>query len=389
METLRFLLTTSFYPPYHIGGDAIHVLYLANALQKKGHEVHILHSLDAHRLKRKGPSNTCERTEGAKIHTLKHPFGRLGLIGAYIAGRSRYFEKEFRRLVNEVKPDVVHHHNISLLGRTLFQKIGSYQQLYTAHDYWLICQRNDLMRHGDVCRSRNCFSCAFHSKRPPQLWRNKMDTSSIDCIISPSHYLAARLDSVSSTVKVLHNFVPEPPNEIRDSGYKDFFLFLGVLEPHKGVKILLEAFTHSKYNLVIGGQGSLGGWVEQVIRDRKLSSRIHYLKWIKDKWPYIDDTWAVIIPSLWLENCPLVALEAFSVGRPVFCSDLGGTKEIVKKVSPNLVIPYKQVYKCLRELEPPDIPQGLIKKVFKENFSEEVYMEKYMEIAKGGCLSTS
>jgi hypothetical protein len=35
METLTFLFTSTFYPPYHIGGDAIYVKYLAEELPKK------------------------------------------------------------------------------------------------------------------------------------------------------------------------------------------------------------------------------------------------------------------------------------------------------------------------------------------------------------------
>ena len=39
METLRFLMVSTFYPPYHLGGDAVHVQYLAEALAERGHEV--------------------------------------------------------------------------------------------------------------------------------------------------------------------------------------------------------------------------------------------------------------------------------------------------------------------------------------------------------------
>ena len=39
METLKFVMTAAFYPPYHLGGDANHVRYLAEALAAQGHEV--------------------------------------------------------------------------------------------------------------------------------------------------------------------------------------------------------------------------------------------------------------------------------------------------------------------------------------------------------------
>jgi glycosyltransferase involved in cell wall biosynthesis len=388
MESLRFVFTTSFYPPYHLGGDAVHVFYLANALAAKGHEVHVLHSYDAYRLKRREKSSIVTPNDDVIVHTLKHPLGRIGPVKTYISGRSKYFEIEYHNLINEVKPDVVHHHNISLLGHTLFQKIKPYHQLYTAHDYWLICQRNNLMSNGDICQTRNCFSCAFRSKRPPQFWRNKIDTSSIDCIISPSQFLATHFKEIKNDVKVMHNFVPDPPREIMDSGYKDFYLFLGILEPHKGVQSLVQAFSKSKNKLLIGGTGSLKDWIVQTIQNDDLAPRINYLKWVDEKYPLLKDTSAVIIPSLCPENCPMVALEALSVGTPVICSDLGGTNEIIEKISPDLVLPYDEMFKRLQNLEPPKIPREAIKQVFKENFSEKSYIEKYMDIIKVGCSST-
>ncbi len=38
---------------------------------------------------------------------------------------------------------------------------NGYLNLYTAHDYWLRCQRNDLMKNNSaVCEEPSCFSCS-------------------------------------------------------------------------------------------------------------------------------------------------------------------------------------------------------------------------------------
>jgi glycosyltransferase involved in cell wall biosynthesis len=37
----------------------------------------------------------------------------------------------------------------------------------------------------------------------------------------------------------------------------------------------------------------------------------------------------VVVPSIWWENAPLVIQEAFALGRPVICSDIGGMAEKV------------------------------------------------------------
>ena len=46
------MITSTFYPPYHLGGDATHVKYLAEELPKRDHEIHVMHSLNAYRAKR-------------------------------------------------------------------------------------------------------------------------------------------------------------------------------------------------------------------------------------------------------------------------------------------------------------------------------------------------
>jgi len=62
METLSFLLTTSFYPPHFVGGDAMHVKYLADLLTSKGHEVTVL--FNAHAAKWKGVYNSSATFQG-------------------------------------------------------------------------------------------------------------------------------------------------------------------------------------------------------------------------------------------------------------------------------------------------------------------------------------
>ena len=39
----------------------------------------------------------------------------------------------------------------------------------------------------------------------------------------------------------------------------------------------------------------------------------------------------LVLPSVWLENSPLVIKEAFAAGVPVVTSDLGGMAELVRR----------------------------------------------------------
>lgn len=157
METLAFLLTSSFYPLYHIGGDALHVSYLAEELAKRGHEVHVLHSIDAYRAKKRKAQDV-----GGSGAVITHPIATMlsrSAYEAYIFGESRATKGRFENLVDKIRPDIVHHHNISLLRHSILLKRGDYVNLYTAHDYWLICPHSNLFRRSNVvCETASALS---------------------------------------------------------------------------------------------------------------------------------------------------------------------------------------------------------------------------------------
>jgi hypothetical protein len=47
---LNFLHLTTFYPPYHFGGDAMYLYRLSHALAERGHHVDVVHCVDSYHL---------------------------------------------------------------------------------------------------------------------------------------------------------------------------------------------------------------------------------------------------------------------------------------------------------------------------------------------------
>lgn len=390
MDTLRFLLSTSFYPPYHVGGDAIHVKYLAEELVKRGHEVHVLHSLDAYRVKRKSFPEKAEPDQ-VYTHTIKTHLNLSSYV-AYVLGNSSLISRRFDGLVNEIKPDVVHHHNISLLGYGFLKKRRRYLNLFTAHDYWLVCQQNNQLKNGsEICEGGSCFFCALKCGRPPQIWRSfrsfKTAIKSIDLMISPSDYVRKRLTQEIDVRSVtMPNFAPPPPENISSASYSNYFLFVGMLEKHKGILNLLDLFKELRNDLsaklVIAGAGSLQYYIQDFIEKNSLSDLISFEGFVDDKTLYslYANALAVIIPSIWPENAPLVALEALSVGTPVIASNIGGLPEIIKKVDRKLIFDDLDRLKDIllnfsrKEFSPPKI-----KHIYEQNFSPKAYIDKYIE----------
>ena len=393
MGKLKFLMTTTFYPPYHIGGDANHVKYLADELARQGHEVHVMFSLDAYEIKRgKIPDINIEPGQ-VYIHPLRSPRGRLEPLLVYLRGKSGYFSKEFDRLLKEISPDVVHHHNISLLGYDLLKKRGSYLNVYTAHDYWLICQRNDLLKNGQyVCHdNRSCVLCALRYHRPPQLWRHgntlRKAIKDVDLAIAPSSYVGSVL---SSTTKVpfvtLPNFIPSPPKDIPPAEFRDYFLYLGRLEQDKGITELVEVFQNNwreiAAQLFVVGTGSLEKHLRSDVEEKGLADIVHILGWseqcrVDSLLSHAD---ALVIPSVWPENCPLVALEALSRGTPVIASNMGGLPEIAGLQREGFVYDPGYLKEALIKVREAHPDRQRTKEIYQQHFSPEKFISRYLEL---------
>lgn len=221
--------------------------------------------------------------------------------------------------------------------------------LYTAHDYWLICQQNNLLKRGyEKCEDASCVFCALMCRKPPQLWRRTREFGEalreIDFLIAPSNYVKRRVSkSLEVKTVTIPNFVPEPIDPLGPSSISDFFLYAGVLEKHKGILDLINIYKEIggdiDKKLLVAGDGSLRNNIKEFVKKHRLESKIVLLGWVDHSLLYrlLRDADALVLPSICPENCPLIAIEAFSVGTPVIASNKGGLPEIVGAVDGGLV----------------------------------------------------
>jgi len=397
MKPKKILMVTSFYPPYHVGGACTHVYYLANELAKKGHEIHVLYSKEAYFLKRKHKPNSSNylNHKNVHLHELKTPAGKYSLLYTYMFGVLP-FKKDVLELFNQ-EFDVIHYHNISLLGPKIMQ-YGNAKKIYTAHDHWLVCPLNDFFANGNICTKRttptNCSLCLMKNKRPAQAWRYseilKKSLKNIDLIISPSEYLKKFLikNSINIPVLVLPNFISPPPKIIEKSQLleKDsYFFYAGMLEEIKGINNLLKAFKDSDKGLIIAGKGQLEKHVKNFISKHKLKHRIIYVGWLEgdEIYSYYKNALAFILPSLCPENSPLTILEAMSVGTPSIGSKIGGIPEIVKKIDQDLIFNYNDTLGLKEKVVNFDknkYDENIIKDTYQKHYSPDSYIENYLKI---------
>ena len=112
------------------------------------------------------------------------------------------------------------------------------------------------------------------------------------------------------------------------------FGYVGTLAPHKGVHVLLEAFNKlpkGSARLLVFGSDTHYGDYGQVLRrmaeghDVKFCGSLDRAR-IGQAFAAID---CLVMPSLWLENSPVVIQEAFAAGVPVIASGQGGMAELI------------------------------------------------------------
>jgi len=173
---MRILMITIGYPPEQVGGTEVYVLGLVEALKQKGHECAVAYLEVFH--DEGGPELQVVSREyqGANVHVIqvnsaKH---KLEFIVFDPVLRAKLIA-EFRKLVKEIRPDVVHVHPLQLgFDSYLIEALNQAGEkvLMTFHSSITTCARGDLLYMGaQVCDSLvlqdRCTKCLYHWKAVP------------------------------------------------------------------------------------------------------------------------------------------------------------------------------------------------------------------------------
>lgn len=136
-------------------------------------------------------------------------------------------------------------------------------------------------------------------------------------------------------ISTIRHFVDSPvlaSHEAEHSGLS--FLFLGRISEEKGIKVLLEAWSQVEAasnlgELIIAGDGPLKDWLSnQALGFRRLRVVEFAAGQIKSN--LIQESLAVVVPSVWAEPFGMVVEEAFCAGKPVIASRIGALPERVE-----------------------------------------------------------
>jgi glycosyltransferase involved in cell wall biosynthesis len=260
------------------------------------------------------------------------------------------FFKVLRWLRRE-KIAVLHVHNWMFAGSPAVftaARLAGVPVVHTLHNYRLLCPSASLYRDGRIYLDslKKSFPTGairngvYRKSKVLTFWlsfsvwlHTKLGTwaaISRYVVLSP-HMLElireSHMRQISDRVTVKPNFSSNPG--IASAERQEHFLFVGRLAEEKGIKVLLEAFTNTTYQLKIIGSGPLQADVEAAAAANPNISFLGFRK-NRDLLDEVAACTALRFPSVWYEPFGLTIIEAFSTGTPVIASNLGAPASLVE-----------------------------------------------------------
>jgi glycosyltransferase involved in cell wall biosynthesis len=162
----------------------------------------------------------------------------------------------------------------------------------------------------------------------------------VDLLIAPSQFIADEFRAFgvdAGKIRVSdYGIAPHGgPGRRADRGSILRIGFVGTLVWHKGVHVLIEAMRHlqdARCALKIFGRFDVFPDYAADLRRRAEGLPVEFMGGFDDAqtssvYSGID---VLVVPSLWLENSPLVIHEAFAAGVPVVAARIGGITGLVR-----------------------------------------------------------
>ena len=365
---MKILHVIHGYPMRYNAGSEVYTQTLCHGLADR-HEVHVFTREEDsfapdHRLRVESDPDDPR----IKLHIINNP-----------RNKDRYrvtgIDQRFAEVLDQIQPDIVHVGHLNHLSTSLIQEAANRHIAiaYTLHDYWLMCPRGQFMQMFPenpnelwaACGGQEDRKCADRCYR--RYFSGSLDeydtdltywgdwvarrmthiramTELVDLFIAPARYLYDRYRDAfgfpeSKLVYLDYGFDRKrmagrerTPDEAFTFGY------IGTHIPAKGIHDLILAFGALRGDARLRIWGRPRGQDTEALKaiadglPAGVSKRIDWLteyrnqEIVRDVFNRVD---AIVVPSIWVENSPLVIHEAQQARVPVITANAGGMAEYV------------------------------------------------------------
>jgi glycosyltransferase involved in cell wall biosynthesis len=373
------------YPMRYNAGSEVYTQTLCHGLVRKGHEVQVF-------TRQENPFMS-DYSIQQEIDILE-PAIKLNLVNLPLE-KHRYsyrietVDELFYKTLKKFNPDIVHIGHLNHLSVSLLTRIPDHiPVIYTLHDYWLLCPRglfiqrspknpNDVWalcsKQDDSQCAKRCypgyFSGAIEDRKEDTVYWEKWIArrmayiksvlSKIDYFIAPSVYLLQRYrrDLCIPSEKLVYldygfdiKRCKNRQKKLSNRGLT--FGYIGTHIPAKGIQLLIQAFGKLKGDCQLKIWGRPRGQNTAALREflrvlpQATQNQIEWLpeycntNIVNDVFNHID---AIVVPSIWEENSPLVIHEAQQARIPVITANIGGMAEYVQHKVNGLLFKHRDI----------------------------------------------
>lgn len=326
-KKLRFLVINEYKK---CGGTENSVRKIRKILSAHGHDVYLLYM-------HIGKEDVLD----AKEYLLNPRFGMLDKLFY-----NPFLSYKLKHILDNISPDVVLLNNVFSAPITVLHVLKRCRVFYMARDYSAVCPHATCITDsGDICdgfKYRSCFlECKYHNSKLQLLLKRwllgRIDSLRLKVVnksLPPSEMLADYLKKHGHKSCALNNpneYDICPPRSISQNVHK--YIYLGAVNGNKGVYELALAFDRAdlgkKCELHIYGKFSSLDDEKKIMKVIESNNSIIYHGHIahEEVQAILRDSYAIVVPSRWIENYPGTCLEGMANRLLVIASDRGGMKE--------------------------------------------------------------
>lgn len=367
---MRVLKVIHGYPPSYSAGSEVYSQTLCHELARQGHQVRVFTREEV-----SGLADVASRDEADEFvpEILVRRINMANHKDRYI---HKPLEEAFGRILDEFQPEVVHFGHLNHLSMRLpsMASARGIPCVFTIHDFWLMCPRGQFIQMENasdgttwpLCSGQESTKCSDRcykryyagdeqtAQRDAQFWKEWVDermrqaelaTHCFDALIAPSRQILDRFHREWPASRGKLSYIDygfdkgRLGGRSRTPGEPFTFGYIGTHIPAKGIGQLIGAFASLPANARLRIWGHPNGQETFALKRQleehgpAVANRVEWLGGYRND-EIVDAVFnrvdCIVVPSIWMENSPLVIHEAQQARVPVITSDAGGMGEFVR-----------------------------------------------------------